>query len=40
MSVTFKPTAMGARTAELSITDSAPSKVQKASLTGVGLSPE
>jgi hypothetical protein len=39
ISVTFKPTATGTRTAELSISDSAPSKVQKASLTGVGVSP-
>jgi hypothetical protein len=40
ISVTFKPTGAGTRTAELSITDSAPSKVQKASLTGVGVLPE
>jgi hypothetical protein len=39
ISVTFKPTAAGTRTAELTITDSAPSKVQKASLTGVGILP-
>jgi len=39
ISVTFKPTATGTRTATLSITDSAPSKVQKASLTGAGVSP-
>jgi hypothetical protein len=40
ISITFKPTGAGTRTAELSITDSAPSKVQKASLTGVGVLPE
>jgi Bacterial Ig-like domain (group 3)/FG-GAP-like repeat/Abnormal spindle-like microcephaly-assoc'd, ASPM-SPD-2-Hydin len=39
ISVTFKPMATGARTAELSITDSAPSRVQKAWLTGVGVLP-
>ncbi|MGC2790785.1 MAG: choice-of-anchor D domain-containing protein, partial [Candidatus Sulfotelmatobacter sp.] len=39
ISVTFKPMAAGTRTAELTVTDSAPSKVQKASLTGVGILP-
>jgi hypothetical protein len=39
-SVTFKPTATGARAAALSITDDAHNSPQKISLTGVGVSPE
>jgi len=39
ISVTFKPTATGTRTATLSITDSAPSHIQTAALTGVGVLP-
>jgi hypothetical protein len=39
ISVTFKPTVAGTRTATLSITDSAPSHIQTVSLTGVGVLP-
>ena len=39
ISVTFKPSATGARTAALSITDNAPHSPQKVSLTGVGVLP-
>jgi hypothetical protein len=39
ISVTFKPTATGTRTAAVSITDNAPGSPQKISLTGVGVLP-
>ena len=39
ISITFKPTQLGSRTAMLSITDNAPGSPQNVSLTGTGASP-
>src|SRR5215469_5509117 len=39
ISITFKPTQLGSRTAMLSITDNAPGSPQNVSLTGTGTSP-